>query len=293
MSEPLDKTAVQLSAHSPFHCLDTHTQAHSLRSAIEDRRLSQSNYLQSLDYDSSLPVHNRPRDSFIIRRTEWRPHLHLNKSFLCSHLHIRALMGRFRASVKAHICLTALTWVSFSSERVRPKCSLLFRINWPQTQSLTCPLCSFTLFPRLAQTKDLWPSTLCTQPAFSWLLCHFSSIRLFDFFFLGGGLGDGMLFVSFMALRSGTIYIVARELGPPDPFVVDCMVVGWGQGWGGCPFISLLEEGLVPTGAPGSYEVMFTEPGLERARVVVCVCVSPCRGCTILTNCCKENLSNN
>lgn len=93
------------------------------------------------------------------------------------------------------------------------------------------------------------------------------------FFFLGGGLGDGMLFVSFMALRSGTIYIVARELGPPDPFVVDCMVVGWGQGWGGCPFISLLEEGLVPTGAPGSYEVMFTEPGLERARVVVCVCV--------------------
>lgn len=116
---------------------------------------------------------------------------------LRSHLYIRALRGRFRASVKAPICLTALTWVSFPSERVRPKCSLPFRISWPQTQSLTWPLCSLTLFPRLAQTKDLWPSTLCTQPALSWLFCHFSPIRLFDFFFLwvDWGMGGAIRFL--------------------------------------------------------------------------------------------------
>lgn len=61
-------------------------------------------------------------------------------------------------------------------------------------------------------------------------MTFFAIFLLFDyliFFFLVGGLGDGgVLFVSFTAPRSGTIYIVARELGPPDPFVVDCMVVG-------------------------------------------------------------------
>lgn len=199
---------------------------------------------------------------------------------LCSHLHMRALRDRFRASVKAPICLTALTWVSFPSKRVRPKCSLQFRISWPQTQSLTWPLCSLTLFPRLAQTKDLWPfhalhpagPFMTFLPFFSYSIIWFFSL---SWGWIGGdwGGGEGVLFVSFTAPRSGTIYIVARELGPPDPFVVDCMVVGWGQGWGGCPFISLLDEGLVPTGAPGSYEVMFTEPGPERARDVVWVCV--------------------
>lgn len=59
-------------------------------------------------------------------------------------------------------------------------------------------------------------------------MTFFAIFLLFDYyyFFSWGGLGDGMLFVSFTATRSGTIYIVARELGPPDPFVVDCMVVG-------------------------------------------------------------------